>query len=132
MSTPPDSTDGTPLTLPPDVESAADIKTVRDLIAGMPHVFNPEAAEGIEGVIQFRLTGEEEGDYYIVISSGSATSYEGIHPEPTLTINAPSEVWVAIGRGELNGPMAFLKKMFTVSGDVQLLLNLEKMFNSKT
>jgi len=37
--------------------------TMRDIIAGMALVFNPEAAEGLQAVAQFDVSGDEPGQY---------------------------------------------------------------------
>lgn len=44
--------------------------TVKELIHNHEKAFLPEAAEGVEAVIQYRLTGEEAGDYIINIHDG--------------------------------------------------------------
>ena len=116
--------EGRPLPLPRSQE------TVRDIIAGMPLAFNPEAAGDLEAVVQFRVTGEEPGDYYLRIADGECRAYEGVHPSPTLTIHTPSEVWVAIARGELDGAQAMLEGKYHIEGDLGLLMRFDEIFSS--
>ncbi len=74
------------------------ILTLRQMIEGMPLAFNRQAAAGLKAVIQFNMSGLEPGIYHLVIDSGDCTFHSGRASKPTLTINAPSEVWLQIAR----------------------------------
>jgi putative sterol carrier protein len=78
--------------------------------------------------IQFHVTGKEPGDYYLHIEDGKCIFHEGVSKSPKATINTPSEVWIAIARGELDGRKAFFERKFTLEGDLMLLLQLRNMF----
>ena len=39
--------------------------SVKELVFNHEKAFRPEVAEGIEAVIQYKLTGDEAGDYII-------------------------------------------------------------------
>jgi multimeric flavodoxin WrbA/putative sterol carrier protein len=102
--------------------------TMRDLIAGMATVFNPQAAGDLEAVIQFKVTSNGAGDYYLDIARGKCAAYEGRYPEPTMTINTPTDVWMAISRGELDGAAALMTGKYSVNGNLGLLMRLDKLF----
>jgi putative sterol carrier protein len=104
--------------------------TMRDMIAGMATVFDPQAAGDLEAVIQFKVTENGAGGYYLDIAQGKCAAYEGEHPAPTLTVNTPADVWMAISRGELNGATALMAGKYSVKGDVGLLMRFEKLFSS--
>jgi putative sterol carrier protein len=117
--------------LPPPVSN----ETMRDILAGMAIVFNPAAldtpagaAQEFEGVIQFQVTGGEPGNYYLQIAKRTCAAFDGVHPAPTLTINTPSEVWLAISRGEMSGVEGFLNKKYQIEGDMGLLMRFEQLF----
>lgn len=124
--------DGTPLPPPSSLD------TMRDTVAGMAMVFNPKAAvdpssgpeETLKAVIQFQVTGNEPGNYYLRIAEGKCAAFEGTHPEPSLTIHTPSEVWLAISRGELSGTEGFMKKKYSIEGDMGLLMRLDQLFST--
>ncbi|HEC35241.1 MAG TPA: hypothetical protein ENI39_01755, partial [Anaerolineae bacterium] len=86
--------------------------TMRDIVAGMALVFNPEAAGDLRAVVQFDVSGDEPGQYYLRIAEGKCTAFEGTHPEPTLTVHTPSEVWLRISRGELDGTTAMMEGLY--------------------
>lgn len=106
------------------------IETIRDMIAGMPLAFNAEAAGDLKAVVQFDISDEEPGDYYITISDGICTSYEGKHTDPSVTIRTPSDVWLKISRGELSGATAYMTGKFKVSGKLELLMKMAKLFSA--
>ena len=107
-----------------------DIHTLncRDTIAGMPTTFNTEAAGDLTADIQFDVTGEEPGNYYLHIEGGQCTFHEGESPAPTMTIHTPSDVWLAISRGELDGQTAFMQEKYRVEGDFSLLMKMSQLF----
>jgi putative sterol carrier protein len=115
---------GTPLPPPQSRD------TVRDLVAGMATVFNPKEAGDLEAVIQFRVSGEDPGNYYLDIAPGSCVAYEGEHPGPTLTVNTPSDVWMAISHGEMNGATALMTGKYSVKGNMALLMRFNKLFSA--
>ena len=104
-------------------------RTCRDIIAGMPRAFNAEAARGMNADIQFRVSGEEPGDYYLHIEGDACTFHEGI-VEAQLTIHTPCEVWVAVSNGEMDGQQAFMQGKYRVEGDFNLLLKLNDLFGA--
>ena len=52
--------------------------TVKELIYNHEKAFLPEVAEGVESIIQYRLTGDEGGDYIITIKDDQCKVSEGI------------------------------------------------------
>jgi len=111
------------------VEKGGMPKSCREVILGMPQTFNPSVAGDLGADIQFHVTGNEPGDYVLRIRNGKCTAHEGKVSKPTLTIYTPSEVWLRIARGELNGQTAYLKNMYRVEGDFSLLLKLGNLFS---
>jgi putative sterol carrier protein len=100
----------------------------RDTIAGMPTVFSAKAAGDLAADIQFDVSGEEPGSYYLNIHKGTCTYHEGETESPSLTIHTPSEIWLAISRDEVDGQIAFMQQKYTVDGDFNLLMKLNQLF----
>ena len=103
----------------------------RDTLAGMTNTFNAKAAHGIAAKIQFHATGEEPGDYYLRVANGQCTFHEGISESSDLTIHTPSEVWLAVSRGELDGEQAFMQGKYRVEGDFRLLMRFSQIFERR-
>jgi len=105
--------------------------TCREIITGMPTVFNAKAAGDMVADIYYRVTGEEPGDYYLEIANGTCTFHEGVPASPRLTIETPSDVWVAISTGKLDGQQAFMEQKYKASGDISLLMKLNSLFSAR-
>lgn len=108
------------------------LQTCRDAIAGMPLAFNPQAAGNKNAVIYFKVSGVEPGDYYLTLQDGLCTFSEGIPAKANLTIETPSEIWLAISRGELSGQTALMKGKYKAKGDMSLMIRLGTIFKPKT
>ena len=115
---------GTPL--PPPVSR----DTMRDIVSGMATAFNAEAASDLQAVVQFDVNGKEPGQYYLHIAEGACAAFEGAHPDPTLTIHTPSEVWRAISNGEMSGATAMMTGKYSVKGNLGLLMRFSKLFSA--
>ncbi len=117
---------GTPLP-PPDSR-----ETMRDIVSGMATVFNAEEAGDLQAVVQFDVNGKEPGQYYLHITEGTCAAFEGAHPDPTLTIRTPSEVWLAISNGEMNGATAMMMGKYSVKGNLGLLMRFNQLFSDES
>ena len=71
---------------------ADDIKAIFD---AMPNQVNPDAAKGMNSTIQFKLTGDGGGDYYVEIKDGTAKVSQGTAASPNMNLAAaaPATDW---------------------------------------
>jgi len=90
--------------------------------------FMPEKAMGVDTVVQFRFTGLQASDWYVVIKDQAFESTEGLHPNPKMTMTADSEDYIKIATGELDANMAFMKGKVKVAGDMGVALSMGKYF----
>jgi len=101
------------------------------LIMSMPFVFDPKAAGETRAHIQFRVSGEEPGDYYLRILRGRCESFEGMAESADLTVHTPNAVWMRIARGELDGGQALAEGLYRAEGDYQLLAKIPELFKTR-
>lgn len=99
-----------------------------DIIAGMTAVFDAATAGNLTADIQYDVSSEEPGSYYLHVENGTCTFNEDYSPSPALTIHTPLEVWLVVSRGEMDGQAAFMQQKYTAEGDFNLLLKLNDMF----
>ncbi len=108
------------------------VEDMRLLLRGMAASFNPQAAGDLKATIQFEVTGRQTGDWFLSIESGKCTYHEGKANSPSLTIETPSEVWLAIANKEMDGQQAFMEGKYTVTGNMSLLMRMKTLFGSGT
>lgn len=115
---------------PAEGEAMGEVMSIAQLMTGMPLAFNAQEAGDLSAIIQYHFTGQEPGDWFITMADGKCTSEQGVAENPTMTLTAPSEVWLAISRGELDGAAAFMQGTFKVQGDVGLLMRMNQLFSA--
>ncbi|MBN2303742.1 MAG: SCP2 sterol-binding domain-containing protein [Anaerolineae bacterium] len=103
--------------------------TIQEIFENIDEGFNPDKAEGVDAVFQFVLTGDNGGDYWIKVVDQQATVGEGLHDDPTMTLTATANDYLALVNGELNAMMAFMQGKIKVKGDMGLALKLQAMFD---
>jgi len=102
--------------------------TIEPWIMGMPAFFDRRAARGVRADIQFCFSGEEAGDYWVRIADGRCRSFEGRAPAPDVAVHTTGPAWRSLVRGEIDGPTAFARGLFTFTGDVTILDRLPVWF----
>jgi putative sterol carrier protein len=105
------------------------VTSCREMLQSMPLGFNPSAAQGLEAVYQFEISGNESFTAHLQIGEGACSYHDGPSISPGVVIQSPAEVWLAISRGELDGQQAFMAGKYKVEGDLSLLLKLRSLFN---
>jgi putative sterol carrier protein len=103
---------------------------MRLLFQGMQASFNPKAAGDLQTVIQFQVTGAQPGNWYFSIEKGACALVEGVSGAPTVTINTPAEVWLAIANKEVSPPVALMEGKVKVEGNLSMLMQMENIFGS--
>ena len=102
--------------------------TVKQLVFNHEKAFRPEVAEGVEAVIQYKLTGEEAGDYIITIKDDKCSVAEGIAENPTMTLSADARDFGDVLLGTANGMQYFMQGKLKLSGDLNLAMKLTSFF----
>ena len=107
---------------------AKDARSCRELIEMMPLGFQAEEAGDLEAVFQFEVGDPENFIAHISVSGGRATFHDGPAEAPDVTVKTPPDVWLKIGRGEMNGELAFMTGKLKAKGNLGLLLKMNKLF----
>ena len=103
--------------------------TVADVFKSMPAKFVPEAAEGVEVVFQFTITGSEGGDWYCDIKDGACTIEAGRHDNPICTLEMEDQDFRAMMSGRLPAMQAYTSGKLKIGGDLMKSQLIEKLFN---
>jgi len=102
--------------------------TLKEIFERMPATFQKEAAAGVNGVVQFDVTGEGGGQYYAAIKDGALDVVEGVHESPSLTITVSAKDYIDISDGKLNEQLAFMTGRLRAKGDTLLAMKLPRIF----
>ncbi len=103
-------------------------ETAKDLFEAMPFGLNKKNAKDFDIIVQFNLTGEEPTTGYLTIKDQKCLYDDGVHANPTTTINCDSNLWVKISNDEVSGDKALINGEYTVSGDASILLSFASFF----
>jgi len=89
---------------------------------------NPDAAKGMNATIQFNLSGDNGGQWYVAIKDGKADIQKGTAPSANMTLSMAAQDYVDMIMGKLNGQMAFMSGKLKISGDMGLAMKLQSLF----
>jgi len=103
--------------------------TIQELFEKMPQAFKPEAAPGVNAVVQLSMTGEQAADYHVTIADGTCQVAEGKHESPSASLTMDSQDYLDLTSGKLNPQMAFMQGKLKISGDMGLLLKFQNFFD---
>lgn len=103
-------------------------KTARQLIEDMPHYFRPERAGRANAVIQFHISGEDGGDWYVTIKNKTCTVAEGVTASPNATVRMEAGDYVALATGKLGSMKAFTSGRVKATGDISILQRMDRWF----
>ncbi|MEA3441078.1 MAG: SCP2 sterol-binding domain-containing protein [Chloroflexota bacterium] len=102
--------------------------TMAELVKNHEKAFKPDAAEGVDAVIQYKLTGDEGGDWIITIHEGECTTAEGVAENPNMTMAADAQDLKDVLLGKANGMQYFMQGKLKLSGDLNLAMKLTSFF----
>ncbi|MGB0664836.1 MAG: SCP2 sterol-binding domain-containing protein [Pontibacterium sp.] len=104
--------------------------SVAELVQKIPSRFQPDAAEGVDIVIQFMI--DDADDFFIDIAKQSCSAEIGEHDDPNLTLLTDMTTVHDVLNGRIGGMSAFLKGRLKAEGNVRLASNLSKYFKKSS
>lgn len=101
---------------------------LREFLEAMPRALDPAAARGVNAVLQFDVSGPERFVAHIRIEGQQASFHEGPAAQADVIIRTPSDVWLAVCQGTLDGAQALMDGKYHVEGELTLLMRLRELF----
>jgi len=99
------------------------------IVEALPKYIVPEKAGSTKATIQFDLSGDSGGKWWVKIHDGTAESGKGEPPDPAnLTLLADANDWVKIMTGQLDGTAAFMQGKLKIKGDMGLAIKMQSLF----
>ena len=103
--------------------------TPDDIVEALPKYLIPEKAGSTKATIQFDLSGDAGGKWWVKIHDGTAETGKGDPPEvATLTLLADAGDWVKIMLGKLDATAAFMQGKVKIKGDMGLAIKMQTLF----
>ena len=117
---------------PPQVHSRLmPTPNIKEYMKAIGTRFDPTAADGVNAIYQFDLSGDSGGQYHLVVENGTCTAKEGPHPKPSVTFFLSDTDCVGLFNGDLDGPSLYLSGRLRIAGNFDLALRLPAMFPQK-
>ena len=101
---------------------------VKEIFNLMPAQLNMDVAKGMNSVIQFNLSGDGGGQWYVAIADGACKVSEGTNDQANMTMTMTSADYVDMIIGKLNGQMAFMSGKLKIAGDMGLAMKMQSLF----
>ena len=103
--------------------------TPQQIFDSMPQALVPEKAGSTKAMIQFDLSGDQGGKWWVKIHEGKAESGKGDPAEPAnLTLLADAHDWVKIMSGQMDATAAFMQGKLKIKGDMGLAIKMQSLF----
>ena len=102
---------------------------IAQIFSRMVERIDNKKAEGINAVIQFDLSGDNGGMWWLKITDTGAATGEGAGESPKMTLKATADDFSSMIGGTLNPMQAFMMGKIKVMGDTGLALKLMPLMN---
>jgi len=102
--------------------------TAADIFKEMPGQFKADKAGDLNVVVQFDLSGDDGGQWYVTIANGTCTVDKGKVDSPKSTIKMDASDYVDMTTGKLNPMTAFMSGKVKVEGDLNTVMKFQQLF----
>lgn len=102
--------------------------SVEKIFAEMPARFQADKAANLNATVQFSLSGEGGGDWYVTIANGNCQVQQGNADSPTATIRMSAADYTDMTSGKLNPVNAFMMGKVKVEGDLNTVMKFQTLF----
>lgn len=102
--------------------------SVKEFFQLLPEKLDADAAEDVDAIYQFDLSGAQGGQYVLTVRHGICQVTEGTHDDPHVTLAMAGEDCIKVLNGQLSGPAAAMSGRIRISGDIGLALQLKALF----
>jgi putative sterol carrier protein len=106
----------------------ADQVTPDQVFEQMPQYFQADKAGNTNATINFDLSGDQGGKWWVKIADATATTGKGEAESPNLTLLADANDFVRIISGTLDPTAAFMQGKLKIKGDMGLAIKFQSLF----
>jgi putative sterol carrier protein len=102
--------------------------TAKELFDSLPSKFDKGAAEDLDAVYQFNLTGAQSGQYHVIVKDGACAVKEGVYADPQVTLSLGGDDCIRLLNGQLSGFSIAMSGRLQIEGDISLAMQLKSLF----
>lgn len=102
--------------------------TISEIFEQMPGEFKAEKAGDFDATVQFDLSGDDGGQWYVVIDDGNAAAEQGAAKEPDAVIRMEAGDFKEMMTGKLDPMNAFMTGKVKVEGDLNTVMKFQTLF----
>lgn len=99
--------------------------TVAEIFTAMATQVESDRLDGIDVVIGWSLSGDEEAEKTMSIADGALSVEDGLSDSANATISMDSDDFKAMMSGELNPMMAFMGGKVKIDGDMSAVMKIQ-------
>lgn len=104
--------------------------TPQELFDRLGEQIDLEKAKDLNATLQFDLSGENGGQWYVALENGACQVNQGVTPNPTATVKMDGQDYVDLVAGRLNPVNAFMTGKVKVEGDLNAVMKFQTLFNN--
>lgn len=90
--------------------------------------YGDNAPAGVNAQVNFALSGENGGSWYVDVQNGTLSVHDGSADSPSATLAMDGDDFVAMSTGQLNPMAAFMGGKIKVDGDLGIVMKLQALF----
>lgn len=99
-------------------------KSIEDMMLLMPFAINKSEAKTTDAKVQFILSGQQSGDFYLDIQNGLINAVSGETDQADVIIKTPFELWRDIMEGNADGTQMLMEGKYQIEGNGDLFIKL--------
>ena len=89
--------------------------------------FNASNSKGIDAIIQYNVSGDNGGHFYVQVDDGTLSLNKAAHENPNINFYISGDDLNDMLEGRLNGGAAMLTGKLKIKGNMKLLTKLRKV-----
>lgn len=104
---------------------------VEEIFERMPDYFRPEAADGVDAVIAWRITGREDGTddrFLLRVAGGTCRVADDTAGQPAVSLRMDPAQFLKLATSNANPMASFVTGKLSVRGDILLAARIPSMF----
>lgn len=102
--------------------------TTEEISQMMVEGFMADKAQGVDTIIQFDLSGENGGQFWLDITDGNIEKHDGVNENAKMTLKADADDYYNVATGKLNPMQAFMSGKIKIQGDMSMAMKMQSMF----